>query len=135
MKADLDRARAIFIEAIGTVPPDRWESFLSVHCADDTGLHHHVHQLLQAHVKAGCYLDPPRVEVDPTGEPVARTTEVRDAQADLREKAGAVIGNYKLLQPIGEGGMGSVWMAQQTDPVKRTVALKVVKPGMDTKEV
>jgi hypothetical protein len=46
------------------------------------------------------------------------------------ESPGALIGPYKLLEPIGEGGMGTVWMAQQTEPVKRVVALKVIKPGM-----
>src|SRR5947207_5837841 len=51
-------------------------------------------------------------------------------------EAGAVIaGRYKLLQPIGEGGMGSVWMAQQTKPVTRLVAVKLIKPGMDSNAV
>src|SRR5262249_31277234 len=52
------------------------------------------------------------------------------------ESAGTVIaGRYKLIDEIGEGGMGAVWMAQQTEPVKRLVALKVIKPGMDSKQV
>src|SRR2546421_5434065 len=53
----------------------------------------------------------------------------------LTEKPGDRIGRYKLLQRLGEGGMGSVWMAEQTEPVRRTVALKVIKPGMDSAEV
>jgi serine/threonine protein kinase len=53
----------------------------------------------------------------------------------LTEKPGDRIGRYKLLQRLGEGGMGSVWMAEQTEPVRRMVALKVVKPGMDSSEV
>src|SRR5262245_65764522 len=48
---------------------------------------------------------------------------------------GTVIGPYKLLEQIGEGGMGTVWMAQQTDPVKRVVALKLIKAGMDSKQI
>lgn len=53
----------------------------------------------------------------------------------LRELPGTVIGPYKLLQQIGEGGMGIVWMAEQTQPVQRKVALKVIKPGMDSRQV
>src|SRR5262249_40978636 len=49
--------------------------------------------------------------------------------------AGGLIGPYKLLEQIGEGGMGAVWMAQQTEPVKRVVAVKLIKPGMDSKAV
>src|SRR5262249_57232957 len=51
------------------------------------------------------------------------------------EGPGTVIGPYKLLEAIGEGGMGTVFMAEQTLPVRRRVALKVIKPGMDTKQV
>src|SRR6266446_8871317 len=53
----------------------------------------------------------------------------------LTEKSGDRIGRYKLLQKLGEGGMGSVWMAEQQEPVKRRVALKAIKPGMDTRQV
>ena len=54
---------------------------------------------------------------------------------DLRERPGVVIGRYKLLQKIGEGGFGVVFMAEQDAPVRRTVALKIIKPGMDSREV
>ena len=53
----------------------------------------------------------------------------------VSEQPGTVIGPYKLLQQIGEGGMGTVYMAEQTRPVQRKVALKVIKPGMDTRQV
>src|SRR5262249_53742871 len=55
--------------------------------------------------------------------------------SDLAEGPGTVIGPYKLIQQIGEGGMGSVWMAQQTEPVKRLVAVKLIKAGMDSRQV
>ena len=56
-------------------------------------------------------------------------------QPPIAEGPGTVIGPYKLLQQIGEGGMGVVFMAEQTEPVQRTVALKIIKPGMDTRQV
>ena len=57
------------------------------------------------------------------------------SQATPGERAGDVIDRYELLREIGEGGMGTVWMAEQKEPVKRQVALKIIKLGMDTKEV
>ena len=56
-------------------------------------------------------------------------------QSPIAEAPGTVIGPYKLLQQIGEGGMGVVFMAEQTEPIQRTVALKIIKPGMDTRQV
>ncbi len=64
-----------------------------------------------------------------------RVEDTGDATAAPRETAGSRIGRYKLLQEIGEGGFGIVYLAEQTEPVKRRVALKVLKPGMDTREV
>ena len=55
--------------------------------------------------------------------------------APLAERPGTTIGRYKLLEQIGEGGMGVVYMAEQREPVRRKVALKIIKPGMDTREV
>ena len=68
----------------------------------------------------------------------AESFDTRDADKSVppgAECPGAWIGPYKLLQPIGEGGMGTVWMAEQTRPVKRLVALKVIKAGMDSRQV
>src|SRR5262249_34930105 len=65
---------------------------------------------------------------------VAGPPEATVTQAEVRETAGAVIGPYKLIEQIGEGGMGAVWMAQQTEPIKRRGALKLVKAGMESKQ-
>ena len=65
----------------------------------------------------------------------SRGTKVDDGLRSRFEKPGGLIGSYKLLQLLGEGGMGSVWMVEQSKPVKRTIALKIIKAGMDTKEV
>src|SRR5262249_45568857 len=93
-------------------------AFLDEVCADQPELRQRVERLLRSHRHEDSFLQP---EVT-SDEPVA-------------ERPGTRIGPYKLLEPIGEGGMGTVWMAQQTEPVKRQVALKVIKAGMDSKQV
>ena len=96
------------------------EQFLAAACRDDLQLKEHVVSLLQAHERAGDFLKPP-----PLTPPVPLLTE----------KPGERIGNYKLLEQIGEGGFGVVWVAEQERPIRRRVALKIIKLGMDTREV
>src|SRR5439155_11414736 len=79
---------------------------------------------------AGSFLEQPAGEAAATG-PSQEAAE----PASSPEAPGVLIGPYKLLQPIGEGGMGTVWMAQQTAPVKRLVAVKLIKAGMDSGQV
>src|SRR5262249_7993362 len=81
-----------------------------------------VEALLRAHHEVGKFLGGPPAPSPTVDEP-------------MTERLGTVIGPYKLLEPIGEGGMGTVWMAQQTEPVKRVVALKLIKAGMDSRQV
>src|SRR5580692_8618317 len=69
-----------------------------------------------------------------TAESPPKST-IRISLPPLAEKPGDLIGRYKLLQQIGEGGCGVVYMADQVEPVRRRVALKVIKPGMDTRQV
>src|SRR5207302_4273969 len=88
------------------------------------GLRAEVEALLKASAQAGSFLEPP------AAAPVVTVDE-----APVSERPGTVIGPYKLIQEIGAGGMGAVWMAQPTEPVKRLVALKVIKPGMDSRQV
>jgi tetratricopeptide (TPR) repeat protein/serine/threonine protein kinase len=135
MNADLARARAIFIEALGQVPPDEWEAFLAARCGDDAELRRHVHKLLEVHVEAGSFLDRPAVAAEGSGEHQPQADGDAATRADSRVEPGTVIGPYKLIEQIGEGGMGTVWMAQQTEPVKRLVAVKLIKAGMDSKAV
>src|SRR6185436_16102155 len=86
-------------------------------------LQQRVELLLKAHSDPGSFLKAP---------PAVPGATVDESQ---QERPGTVIGSYKLIEQIGEGGMGTVWMAQQTEPVKRLVALKVIKAGMDSKQV
>jgi tetratricopeptide (TPR) repeat protein/serine/threonine protein kinase len=117
-----DRARAIFLAALERAP-DQWPALLEQACGNQTDLWARVDQLLQAHQALGSIQD--RGAGDP-----ATTIDVA-----LREAPGMVIGPYKLLEQIGEGGFGVVFMAEQQEPIRRKVALKVIKPGMDTRQV
>src|SRR5262249_46285281 len=92
-------------------------------CAQDAELRRQVELMLAAHEAPQSLLDRLAPAVQPPGE-----------GGDGAE-AEEVVARYKLLEQIGEGGMGTVWLAQQTEPVRRLVALKVIKPGMDSKHV
>ena len=123
MSDQADRVKAIFLEAIEKHAPEDWPAFLEQACAGDAALRAGVERLLRARAELGSFHEPPRPA---TGQTV---------DDPFRERPGTLIGPYKLIQEIGEGGMGAVWMAQQTEPVKRLVALKVIKPGMDSRQV
>jgi serine/threonine protein kinase len=115
--------RSIFLEALDIPDPTERAAFLERACAGNPDLRRKVEALLAAHTEAGGFLEAPA--------PGPRTAD-HDPQPDT----GTVIaGKYKLIEEIGEGGMGNVWMAQQTEPVKRLVAVKLIKAGMDTRQV
>jgi WD40 repeat protein len=118
------RAQDIFENAVGLQGPAR-EAYLNSACGADAALRAEVSALLRIHDRA------PRFLASPTADSAGAATIV----AAPSEHEGQVIGRYKLLQPIGEGGFGSVWMAEQREPVKRLVAFKIIKLGMDTKQV
>ena len=121
MSTDLrTRAKEVFLAAIDKHPPEQWGSYLDEACRDDPDLRRRVDDLLQAHLGEDSLLDQPATTVD---------------QSPITEGPGTIIGPYKLLQEIGSGGFGTVYMAEQEEPVRRRVALKVIKLGMDTKEV
>jgi serine/threonine protein kinase len=114
---------AIFTGALERTTTGERAAFLDGACAGDARLRDRVEALLGAHDGAGSFLHEPALE---------GTTL---AAAPLTEGPGAMIGPYKLLQLIGEGGFGAVYMAEQRTPVKRKVALKIIKLGMDTRQV
>ena len=134
MPADLQKARALFLHAVGKLPPEEWDGYVGQACGGDAELEKQVGQLLQVHREAGSFLDRPAAAVGATGAYPIVSGEGA-AAVPLRERPGTVIGPYKLLQQIGEGGMGTVFMAEQTRPVQRKVALKVIKAGMDSAQV
>ena len=118
-KAD---AKAIFLEALECKGALEVMRFLDQACGADAVLRGRVEELLRAHQDAGAFLG---------GAGQEDTTRDRS----IAERPGTIIGPYKLLEQIGEGGFGVVFMAEQMQPVRRKVALKVLKPGMDTRQV
>ena len=129
-------AKDVFLAALD-VPPAARASLLDAACSGDVALRRQVEALLLVHDEPDSLLDQPRIEVG-LGDaslppPAAFAPTITDRP--LTEVPGTVIGPYKLLEQIGEGGFGVVFMAEQTAPVKRKVALKVIKPGMDTRQV
>src|SRR5882724_7086300 len=134
MPADLQKAREVFLHAVGKLSPEKWDGYVGEACGGDVELEQQVGQLLQVHREAGSFLDRPAAAVGATGVFTPAPGE-ESAAVPPRERPGTMIGPYKLLQQIGEGGMGTVFMAEQQHPVQRKVALKVIKPGMDSRQV
>src|ERR1035441_4311548 len=119
----------IFAEALRLQTPEDRAAYLKEACGSDEPLRRRVEVLLRAHDHAGEFLDQPPAAAS------AGTLLITTAMLPVAEKPGDRIGHYKLLQQIGEGGCGVVYMAEQQEPVKRRVALKVIKPGTDTRQV
>src|SRR6516165_3466917 len=133
MKDSFERELAVF-SAARRMPPAERAPYLDQTCADDPGLRQRVEELLRASEDAEDFLQEPAPGARrPEGVPAAPTLVLNAAAPG--EKAGDRIGRYKVLQQIGEGGCGLVYMAEQEEPVRRRVALKVIKLGMDTKSV
>jgi serine/threonine protein kinase/WD40 repeat protein len=120
--ANADRIIDLLHEARSRTAGPLREQFLAEACGADAALKEQVHSLLEAEATEG---DPNFLKIRRTVRPNAVPTE----------KPGDRIGRYKLLEQIGEGGCGAVYVAEQEEPVRRRVALKVIKLGMDTKEV
>jgi WD40 repeat protein/serine/threonine protein kinase len=120
--SDKQSIDSIFCSAIEIESPDARRALVEKACREDVNLKNQVERLVHAHFHGRSILDAPACPVATVDEP-------------LRETAGTVIGPYKLLEKIGEGGMGVVYMAEQQEPVRRKVAFKIIKPGMDSRQV
>jgi serine/threonine protein kinase/tetratricopeptide (TPR) repeat protein len=114
---------AIFFAALEKSTPQGRAAFLDDACALDPDLRRRVEKMLAAQAKAASFLEKPAAQA------------VATVDESIPESAGSVIGTYKLLKQIGEGGFGVVFMSEQKEPVRRRVAIKVLKPGMDNKQV
>jgi len=113
----------IYYQAISK-PPDERQAYIKEACGDDADLLGRIETLLKARDQAGSFLNAPPFDPNVTLD-----------TSPLTEGPGTIIGRYKLLEQIGEGGFGVVYMAEQQEPIRRRVALKIIKLGMDTKQV
>ena len=111
-------------KAAAKLPPERRAAYLDQVCGSDAQLRGEVESLLHAHDTACGFLENVPAGPDPT-----------DDYQPIAERPGTVIGPYKLMEQIGEGGFGLVFVAEQQHPIRRKVALKIIKPGMDTRDV
>jgi serine/threonine protein kinase/tetratricopeptide (TPR) repeat protein len=114
--------KQIFLAALEQSSAAELQSYLDEACGGNVEVRSRVEALLRAHGDVGNFLGGQPTQNPTVDEPIA-------------ERPGTAIGPYKLLQQIGEGGMGTVWMAEQTQPVQRKVALKIIKAGMDSRHV
>src|SRR5262249_9072836 len=113
----------VFVAALALTDAQEREAYLQATCAGHPELLGRLRELLSAHEESQGPLDRPPAVLGVT------------ADSAHTEGPSTLIGPYKLLQQIGEGGMGTVWMAEQKAPVKRVVALKLIKAGMDSRQV
>ena len=124
-----ERESALFALALEKPVAER-AAFLQAVCGEDSTLRRRLEALLAAHDHPDAVLD------DTDSKPTAQgTMKIAFAEAPADEAVGQTLGRYKLLEKVGEGGCGVVYVAEQTEPVRRRVALKVIKLGMDTKSV
>ncbi|MHC4543355.1 MAG: ankyrin repeat domain-containing protein [Planctomycetota bacterium] len=114
----------LFLEVLEKPTVEERTSYLDEVCRGDAELRAELESLLQAHEQAGSFLEGSDLAAKPTLD-----------EAPMTEVPGTIIGRYKLLEKIGEGGMAYVYMAEQEKPIRRRVALKIIKLGMDTKQV
>lgn len=121
------KANELFLQAAEFAKTAERSRFLEERCAGDDALRAQVEALLATSAKIGSFLNRPAV--------VPAITLAPQTPPSAAEAPGSRIGLYKLLQQIGEGGMGTVWMAEQFEPVRRTVAFKIVKAGLDSAQV
>ena len=115
----LQRVRDVFLRALELTVPDQRERYLDSACDDDPEFRSKVEALLGVHADATSFLDASAVE---TALPV------------FEDIIGTMVGRYRIMEKLGEGGFGEVYRAEQVEPLRREVAVKIIKPGMDSLE-
>jgi serine/threonine protein kinase/Flp pilus assembly protein TadD len=124
MPSDAPNLDTIFSAAVEIASAEERADYIARNCGGSRDLQARVEKLVEAHFRAGGFLESPAPGLAPA-----------TVDAPLTEAPGLTVGPYKLLEQIGEGAFGIVFMAEQDRPVRRKVALKVLKPGMDTRQV
>src|SRR5262245_325427 len=125
MNVDPNRVQAVFAALLDVSDSAVRGEILDRECGDDVALRQRVEDLIRAHEATRGFGNLP------SGAPFADRTEAIDS---LRPGT-TLAQRYKLLEAIGEGGMGTVWIAEQTEPVRRKVAIKLIKAGLDSRQV
>src|SRR5947209_4895736 len=120
--------QSIFIAALELDDAAERTAYLNRVCGSDLPLRQRIERLLQRHQQGASFLDSPAAVLAPLAASAA-------PQALPLDGPGTRLGPYKLLEQIGEGGFGVVFLAEQQEPIHRKVALKIIKPGMDTQQV
>jgi serine/threonine protein kinase/WD40 repeat protein len=127
--------RQLFVRALEKPVGEPRAAFLDGACGENAALRGRLEALLKKFESLGTFLEEPAVSAPDENKPRPAFPQQTVEMGAVTEKAGDRIGRYKLLQQIGEGGCGVVYMAEQEEPVRRRVALKVIRLGMDTKNV
>jgi serine/threonine protein kinase len=136
--ADPRRVKELFVAALDLPDPAVRAAFLDRECGPDNELRQRLDRLLSVHDEAASAPVPPDATSDLPADPPTASHGPPEPTADHHpapDEGTVIAGRYKLLQQIGEGGMGTVWMAEQLHPVRRKVAVKLVKEGMDSRRV
>jgi serine/threonine protein kinase/Flp pilus assembly protein TadD len=128
MTAAAGQVKTIFLQAVEIASGEERRAYLEVACGGDAGLRREVEELLEHHGGLGAFLQAPARDAATGGYMPVGVPEIV-------EGPGSAVGAYRLLEEIGEGGFGVVFLAEQHEPIRRRVALKVLKPGTDSKQV
>lgn len=121
---------AVFEATLDLEPGDRRDHWLQERCGSDKALRDEVQALIEASERAGGFLSDSETTAE--GE---YTVTIPSPPIKSAVRPGSTLGPYKILQQLGEGGFGEVFLAEQAEPVQRQVALKIIKPGMDSREI
>lgn len=135
MRGEITREQELFDAALPIANPDERNAFLDRACDGDPELRSRVAKLLAAHTHSESFFRDCVADLATVAQEVPRVTESDSSRNLSREMVGTCVGRYKLLKTLGEGGCGVVYLAEQEEPVRRRVALKIIKLGMDTQSV
>ncbi|HXP59448.1 MAG TPA: serine/threonine-protein kinase, partial [Dongiaceae bacterium] len=135
MSTRVPREKAVFVEALELADPERRRQFLDQACGADQALREQVEKLLALSPSAGDFFKDCAPALESVAADAAQVLSAAESAVEPEIPETRRIGPYKLLQKLGEGGYGVVYMAEQEQPIRRRVALKIIKLGMDTKNV